>query len=115
MKPFNLEEAKAGKPLVTRDERKAQFIAHVPECSDTSRVIVLLDGYSSVSSYSENGVFITGMNNDEDLFMASEKRTGWINIYHPNVCGTGIYESEEAANLHKGVKCVATIHIEWEE
>ena len=31
MKPFDLEAAKAGAPIVTRDGRSAKFIAHVAE------------------------------------------------------------------------------------
>ena len=42
MKPFNLEAAKAGAPLVTRDGRPAKFIAHVAEAHPSQRLLVPL-------------------------------------------------------------------------
>ena len=44
MKPFDLEAAKAGAPIVTRDGRPAKFIAHVAEVHPNHRLLVLIDG-----------------------------------------------------------------------
>ena len=44
MKPFDLEAAKAGAPIVTRDGRPAKFIAHVAEAHPSQRLLVLIDG-----------------------------------------------------------------------
>lgn len=68
MKPFNLELAKAGKPIVTRDGRDAQFIAHVPEAYMDERVVVLLG--QTIELVSEDGMFHpTSGPSSIDLFM----------------------------------------------
>ena len=81
MKPFNLEAAKAGAPLVTRDGRPAKFIAHVGEAQPSQRLVVLIDGgvYTKFESggYSKNPAHVSSY----DLFMAPVKRTVWVNLY----------------------------------
>ena len=43
-KKFDLEKAKAGEPIITRDGRPARFIAHVPDAIYKSeRLIVLVN------------------------------------------------------------------------
>lgn len=113
MKPFNLDEAKAGKPLVTRDGRKARFIAHVPECRIDWRLQAYIDGDEFIRSFNENGVY-NGVGN-LDLFMASEKRTGWINIYPNKLTGKEIFETENEAFVRRTRDAIATIRIEWNE
>ena len=91
MKPFDLEAAKRGEPIVTRDGREAKFIAHVPELNFP--VLVLLgvglwqarkDGTSNV------GVHV-------DLFMAPKNRTVWVNFFEPSMA-CFYYASEDLAD-----------------
>ena len=63
MKPFDLEAAKRGEPIVTRDGRKAKFIAHVPEAKHYQKIVLLMEG----GLYSCN---IDGHGVDEIFFMA---------------------------------------------
>lgn len=81
MKPFDLEAAKAGAPLVTRDGRPAKFIAHVGEAQPSQRLVVLIDGgvYTKFESgkYSSSPAHVS----ENDLFMAPVKRTVWVNLY----------------------------------
>ena len=81
MKPFDLEVAKAGAPLVTRDGRPAKFIAHVAEAHLSQRLLVLIDGgvYTKFESgkYSNSPAHVS----HHDLFMAPVKRTVWVNLY----------------------------------
>lgn len=68
--------------------------------------------------HTENGIFLHGSKESEDLFFAPEKKTGWVNIYNRATRGCGlIYESEEKAkqNADKDKTYVATVKIEWEE
>lgn len=44
MKPFNLEAAMRGEPIVTRDGRKAKFIAHVPDAREDQQVVFSVGG-----------------------------------------------------------------------
>ena len=80
MKPFNLEAAKRGDPIVTRDMREAKFIVHVPEANPSFRINVLING--EIFSLSETGNYWEGTKaSTNDLFMAPKKRTVWVNLY----------------------------------
>lgn len=137
MKPFNLQEALAGKPVVTRDGRKVQDIRHLPSAKPYSVVGVVDDGISdNPSTYTRDGVFsIHELDGSAaDLFMASQKREGWINIYsqEPQSTESGaiyknivpvqgsriIHPSKNSADycptLYLG-KRIACVRIEWEE
>ena len=81
MKPFDLEAAKRGEPLVTRDGRPAKFIAHVPENLSTYKVYAQVKGFIYLPSYNENGSRFEDSTSGEDLFMARRKVTYWLNIY----------------------------------
>lgn len=124
MKPFNLEEAKAGKPVVTRNGTEVRII-----CFDRknfkSPLIALLKYEDSeieiTTSYTEKGEHIS--NKEKDLFMKTEKKTGWVNIYYQHLktapqreCGD-VFSSKENAIVHaKGSKhYITTIQIDWEE
>lgn len=69
MKPFDLEAAKRGEPIVTRDGRKAKFVAHVPEAYEAYSVIVFIEGNPATVSYSTRGTY-TKEDHECDLFMA---------------------------------------------
>lgn len=80
--PFDLEAAKAGAPLVTRDGRKARFIAHVPESCQSARLIAMIEGSSMPCHFHENGRFINRFDDRRDLFTVPKpKRTVWVNVY----------------------------------
>jgi len=80
MKPFDLEAAKRGEPIVCRDGTPAKFIAHVPEASESSRLVVMVDTF--VAPLWENGKYWSyDESHDFDLFMAPKKRTVWVNFF----------------------------------
>jgi len=81
MKPFDLEAAKRGEPIQTRDGRPVKFIAHVPEATESQRVLVLID--EAVCFRYSTGSFLSRNPDRADLFMASRKRTVWVNLYRP--------------------------------
>jgi len=102
MKPFNLEEAKAGKPLVTRDGRDAKFIAHVPESVDSSRVVIFL-GNEIYVSY-EDGSTYSKDESGRDLFMKTVKKTVYVNMWRNDDFSSswGESETEEIAKIVAG-------------
>ncbi len=125
MKPFDLEAAKAGKPVCTRDGHDVRILAFD---ALGSRPIVALakisEGVEVPITCTLSG-FVFGKNSNDchDLMMASEKRKGWINIYkyvpNENRAATSgyIYESKEIA-ISKAVledNYVGTFLVEWEE
>lgn len=70
MKPFDLEAAMRGEPIVTRDGRKAKFIGYVPEAVGTEKVVALVAGV--IDTYQENGRFSYTVLTADDLFMAPQ-------------------------------------------
>lgn len=121
MKPFDLEKAKAGKPVVTRDGRPVRII-----CWDRNKtdypIVALVGDKEVISSFTTNGSFSLGEQDPKDLFMAIEKKKGWINIYK-YVAGTGnrggdVYPTKEEAIKSRGILSsdyITTIQVEWEE
>jgi len=104
MKPFDLEAAKRGEPIQTRDGRPVRFIAHVPNAYLNQRVVVLMD--RAIQFTSENGYFISDEEKSSwDLVMAPRKRTVWVNLYRPRdydyLCQNmpaSAYDNENEAN-----------------
>lgn len=72
MKPFNLEAAKAGAPLVTRSGKPARFVAHVPECAEGFRLIVMIDGEDCVTDLCDSGRVDDARDYGSDVFLADE-------------------------------------------
>ena len=79
MKPFDLEAAKRGEPIQTRDGQPAKFIAHVPEATESQQVVVLIG--NTVRARYPTGTFYDFEGGHDDLFMAPRKRTVWVNLY----------------------------------
>lgn len=79
MKPFSLEAAKRGEPIVCRDGTPAKFIAHVPEARPAYRVVVLVDDL--VAGRAVDGRRWPDFECDTDIFMAPVKRTVWVVLY----------------------------------
>ena len=80
MKPFDLEAAKRGEPIQTRDGTPVKFIAHVPDAQEHQRMVVFFDG--AVWVVGESGNFYQNkFASNHDLFMSPRKRTLWVNLY----------------------------------
>lgn len=118
MKEFNLEEAKAGKAVCTRDGRAARIICFDRK-DDTYPIIALIpnkDNNEDYMSYTIDGRFCdTNTKYENDLMMVGEKKEGWINIYPDNIASTCIYKTKEDAVECVSASCIATIKIEWED
>ena len=93
MKPFDLEAAKRGEPIVTRDGRKVTFVGHASQASKAYRLVVLIEGAEYPPNFFEDGVHqCSRQPTDEDLFMAPCKRTVYMNIY---TLGRACWHGEE--------------------
>lgn len=68
MKPFDLDAAKRGEPIVTRNGTPVKFIAHVPEAMEDERVIILNN--ELILLLYENGKYYRHDSSLFDLFMA---------------------------------------------
>lgn len=82
---FDLEEAKAGKPLVTRDGRTALFVACVDKAPGNP-VVAWVEGEGVPYVYSKSGRWSGASDCIVDLFMAPKpKRTVWVSVYDKQI------------------------------
>ena len=127
MEQFSLEKylANPSRKVVTRDGRNARII-----CTDRRDlnfpIIALIENISGggekACSYTKDGRHYTDCSDIFDLFFATEKHEGWVNLYKYANKDCAYYigsinNSKAEAENKRGTsdKCVATIKIEWEE
>ena len=79
MKPFNLQDAIAGKPIVCRDGTPAKFLYYSEDVEPGWVVGVSRD--RSLYGVSASGNYLSEGQHQADLFMAAEQDTVWINVY----------------------------------
>jgi hypothetical protein len=78
MKPFNLDDALAGKPVITCDGRPVKIAGYNEDANDCEKLAVWIDG--QIKSYYANGYspWVGGSNPYRNLFMAPITRKEWI-------------------------------------
>lgn len=125
MKPFNLEEAKAGKPVQTKAGNPVRIICFDKVSTDFRPIVALVTCNDSSGEFemliraSPDGSVLLG--NMYDLCMAPVKHAGWVNIYSMfanHHTADGVYlTKEDAINSARDTLeyLRATIYIEWEE
>lgn len=116
MKPFNLELAKQGKPVCTRDGKPARIICF-DRNSPTFPIVALVsetDGNEYTREHALNGKYGDAIS-PKDLFMVGEKKIGWINIYVEDDYYTvgKVYDSEQDAIDAGTPSRIDTIQIEF--
>ena len=113
LKPFDLNAAKAGKPVRTRDGRKARIICFDAKFPKTGNIVTLVE--------KENGEEVTLYHYDDghcsigrgyDLMMLLEKRSGWAKV-RKNI---NLYDTKEEAD-RKMIRNdeYVTAKVFWEE
>ena len=130
LKEFDLEAAKLGKPVCTRDGRKARIICFDRRLfyKNVSYPILALvecsDGEDDVCGYNEKGKVLIedGAEYKDDLMMLPEKKEGYVNIvkeaYSDDkvVLGHIFGSYEDAVRSGKvNERYIATVKIQWEE
>lgn len=124
LKPFDLEAAKAGKPVCTRDGRKARIICFNRESIGFPIIALIKNGDTEgVYQFDDKGRSnIDDKERSYDLMMASEKKEGWINICRnlntnkTELDTKDIYNTkEEALQNLSSMTYVTTVKINWEE
>ena len=119
MKAFSLEEylKNQKRKVVTRDGRNVRIV-----CTDVKSelypVLALVDNWGAeiCNSYTKEGRFRPDNEAHRDLFFASEKHEGWVNVYRDFddvMCGS-VFATEEDAKCNAKT-AIATVKIEWEE
>lgn len=128
LKPFELQKAKAGKPVCTRDGRKARIVCFDKK-NDYYPIIALVeyDEKECIFQYTSEGEYIDGNESTSyrNLMMLPEKKEGWVNIYRdidnntPYTENDNIYSSrdkaKESAKMLNMKTYIDTIKVYWEE
>ena len=115
LKPFDLQKAREGKPVFTRDGRKARII-----CFDLSEEYpIVASVYDEdkilLFSYKEDGR-INNYDYKFDLMMLPETHEGWVNVYKGGLLDTKSYPTQkEAFDKPCQEGYVDTVKICWEE
>lgn len=119
LKPFDLNAAKSGKPVCTRDGRKARVICFDAKFPQTGNIITLVEkgnGEEATLYHYDDGHCSIGRG--YDLVMLSEKKEGWVNIYKSGECynvGDFSFSKEEIEQHKNQNNYIATVKISWEE
>lgn len=118
LKPFDLEAAKAGKPVCTRDGRKVRIICFDAECNKPIVALIYDCNKETVFQYLKSGRFFVDQIDKYDLMMLPRKKEGWLNIYkdfEDTVCCVYPTEKEALEDGETEKDYITTIKIEWEE
>lgn len=124
MKEFDLEKAKAGHPVCTRDGHEARILCFDREGHHSIVALVKDNDNESIYSYDDMGRYSNdGRECKCDLFMKSVKQERWINLYKNSkgdlYIGGNLCESESEASKidkeHEFYSHYKTVKIEWED
>jgi hypothetical protein len=87
MKPFNLKEALAGKPVVTREGKKVLKIVDFSEYkNDKHPLVTVIENVPGKPTFTHTGNYLVAdIADHRDLFMASTRKTGYINVYEGDI------------------------------
>ena len=128
LKPFDIQKAREGKPVCTRDGRKVRIIS----CSLMNKnfpIAAIVEGEEeNVYQFEANGV-CDEHDENLDLMMLPEKKEGWINIYDADTTfryvdgrvfetkDEAVQEAKEEVEKEQREKneYIDTIRVEWEE
>jgi hypothetical protein len=72
MKPFNLQDALSGKPVQTRDGRKAECITYFEKAQADCKIVLIVNG--TMLTYYEDGSYMGNNEHNLDLFMAEQEQ-----------------------------------------
>ena len=112
LKEFNLEAAKAGKPVCTRDGRKARIICFDAKGDKPIIALVEMGTAETPNNYPIDGKAVSAKEVSCDLMMLPEKKEGWVNVYKDSV-----YDTKDEALIGRSEirGYIDTIKISWEE
>ena len=125
LKPFDIQKAREGKSVCTRDGRKARIICFDYNGETGDYPIVALVHYNKgnkcyerVLEYTSDGLFnkYGDCQHDDDLMMLPEKKEGWVNVYKGGLLDTKSYNTKkEAFDKASPKNYIDTVKIEWYE
>lgn len=127
MKPFNLSEylENPSRKIVTRNGRPVRIVcfnANIIDDGNTYPIVALVkneDNTDHPASFTNNGVYLVGEEDEYDLFFKPTQKEGWTNVYRNSnnqiVTDTVFETKEEALRRKSEYNYIDTILIKWEE
>ena len=113
IKPFNLEAAKADKPVCTRSGKQARIVCFDKVGVYSIIALVREEKMETCHFYSQDGK-CADCGSEYDLMMLCEKKRGYVNVYSDMIYTT----LEDADNARKNANTrnyIQTLEVEWEE
>ena len=122
LKPFDIQKARDGKPVCTRDGRKARIICFDVKAKKPIAALITNDDIEEVHFYYDDGRSDQYQEYRYDLMMLPEKKEGWINIVKTEdggYCCKGEVHSDYNDAINENINVLdnrgITVKIEWEE
>ena len=119
LKPFDIQKAREGKPVCTRDGRKVRVLCYDFKQNEEYPILVAVedkDGKERAMLYSNGGISEIYKSRNYELAMLLEKKERWVNVYKGGLLNTKYYSSkEEAVSKASQTDYIDTVKIEWEE
>lgn len=101
MKPFDLKKALAGGPVITRGGRPVEQLTRFNITTTKMPLRGTVDG--TLQAWRTDGRYTSSDDDSQyDLFMATMKRTVWVNIYGDSCAGP--FHTQEDAELKGDLK-----------
>lgn len=116
LKPFDIQKAREGKPVCTRNGRNVRIIAFDAKCADTPIIaLVARNDGEILFKYYRDGKLSDDKDSVTDLMMLPEKKEGYVNIYRSQIYDTLERAKEAYKRTCNDDNYLKTIKIEWEE
>ena len=127
MKQFNLSEylENPSRKIVTRNGRPVRIVctnANIIDDGNTYPIVALVkkeNNSDDLVSFTNNGVYLVGEEDEFDLFFIPTQKEGWTNVYrntNNQIVTDTVFETKEEALNRKSIHgYVDTILIKWEE
>ena len=126
MKAFDLEAAKRGAAVVTRDGHDARIVCYDAQTNNNNNHLVALvkndADREKVIVLREDGTYYANCDSPEDLFMKTTYHEGYTTVYRLDdgkISCIYVYPSEEGAKQHvnqlEDGTYITTIKVSWEE
>ena len=117
LKPFDLEAAKNGAKVVTRNGEPVRILCFDRKDNQCPIVGLVNSEYGErMVSFTENGKYYSdAATHCNDLFMAPEKHEGWVVIKDGEIVDRTIYSNRKNAELDYEGEGIIVAKIEWEE
>lgn len=111
LKPFNLEAAKAGEPIVLKKDGSNRHYIGYNKYEKSDFKVVISDDYGNISAYNDLGQSFMSDNENYCLFMKPQEVVKWVNVY-TNFCNelnpSCFFDSEEQALQNTGKSAHST-------